>query len=476
MRLSLLALLLGCNSGIDATLTATGKGDEEPDPCDDPQLTEIAYDGLDNDCDPSTPDDDLDGDGRPLLTDCDDANDAIGGNEVAYDGLDNDCDPSTPDDDLDGDGVLLASDCDDTDASVFPGATERCDSADNDCDGAVDEEAIDAVTVYPDADADSYGDPSAPLVACAPPDGFVLDNTDCDDTVDSIHPLAEEQCNAEDDDCDSAVDEDGVCPLSHGGHRVDKGGDYYYALYSDPGVGILGSTAWYGSGDAANGPEGVTWNQDQTLLYYNDLMGNVFEQTPPFTARSRHVGTFSLGQVGGGVIYDGNYYVGDYANGDIYVMNIATGLTSRYADRGSSATKPYFGNSSMSIDVDGKVYAASSGGIIVYSPGSSAVALNSLSGLRSAVAMDASQELYALTNSGAVLHIDKSSGAVLDTIYLSSGVGIAWTLAVDGNGDFLVNDWGRQRLFDGSSGAELRSWDSSTFYPGTTGYYWYVTF
>jgi len=35
--------------------------------------------------------------------------------EVAYDGIDNDCDPLTPDDDLDGDGFALVDDCDDAD-------------------------------------------------------------------------------------------------------------------------------------------------------------------------------------------------------------------------------------------------------------------------------------------------------------------------------------------------------------------------
>ena len=40
--------------------------------------------------------------------------------------------------DADGDGVTEEDDCDDTDASVYPGAPERCDGKDNDCDAAVD--------------------------------------------------------------------------------------------------------------------------------------------------------------------------------------------------------------------------------------------------------------------------------------------------------------------------------------------------
>jgi len=54
--------------------------------------------------------------------DCDDADSHVfpGNIETPYDGLDNDCDPLSPDDDLDGDGFLDADDCDDTNAMVIP--------------------------------------------------------------------------------------------------------------------------------------------------------------------------------------------------------------------------------------------------------------------------------------------------------------------------------------------------------------------
>lgn len=111
--------------------------------CDDsvaainPDALEVAYDGADNDCDPTTLDDDLDQDGFVLAEDCDDQNDGVhpAQDEAAYDGVDNDCDPSTLDDDLDGDGFGIAEDCDDTDEDVNPAATEILnDGLDNDCD------------------------------------------------------------------------------------------------------------------------------------------------------------------------------------------------------------------------------------------------------------------------------------------------------------------------------------------------------
>ena len=113
-------------------------------------------------------------------TDCDDGERAVypGASEVC-DGLDNDCDSLTDDDDpgrllasttrwyddLDADGYGDASastqacdapsaavaddtDCDDGDAAVNPGASEDCDDLDNDCDGVVDQ------VVYFESDLD----------------------------------------------------------------------------------------------------------------------------------------------------------------------------------------------------------------------------------------------------------------------------------------------------------------------------------
>lgn len=43
--------------------------------------------------------------------------------------------------------------------------------------------------------------------ACDAPAGYVADDTDCDDAIDSTHPGASETCNSVDDDCDTTVDE-----------------------------------------------------------------------------------------------------------------------------------------------------------------------------------------------------------------------------------------------------------------------------
>jgi hypothetical protein len=117
--------------------------------------------------------------------------------------------------DADGDGhrdpAWGGDDCDDADAAVYPDADEACDGVDHDCDGAVNEDdAVDAATWYADTDGDGFGDPGSWATACAQPDGYVENATDCDDARDAAHPGATETCDGTDEDCDGAVDEAGA--------------------------------------------------------------------------------------------------------------------------------------------------------------------------------------------------------------------------------------------------------------------------
>ncbi len=105
-----------------------------------------------------------------------------------------DCIPCT-DADSDGhpDESCGGDDCDDSDPDVYPGADEVCDdSVDNDCDGFTDLDDDECGCV--DHDRDGYGE------NCELGD-------DCDDTIASVHPGAEELCNYIDDDCDGQTDE-----------------------------------------------------------------------------------------------------------------------------------------------------------------------------------------------------------------------------------------------------------------------------
>ncbi len=121
-------------------------------------------------------------------TDCDDGTSLAnpGRDEVPYNGLDDDCDTATRDDDLDNDGALVAVDCNDLDPRVRPGATEVPNGIDDDCDGLVDEG-----TNRFDADGD----------------GFTPAGGDCNDGDPQIRPGAPERPNGLDDDCDGTIDE-----------------------------------------------------------------------------------------------------------------------------------------------------------------------------------------------------------------------------------------------------------------------------
>ena len=60
---------------------------------------------------------------------------------------------------------------------------------------------------YFDSDGDGYGSVSDPLNSCTPPEGYVLDNTDCNDSNPLIYPDAIELCNVLDDNCNALIDE-----------------------------------------------------------------------------------------------------------------------------------------------------------------------------------------------------------------------------------------------------------------------------
>jgi uncharacterized repeat protein (TIGR03803 family) len=62
-------------------------------------------------------------------------------------------------------------------------------------------------TYYRDADSDGFGDVSDSLQLCEPQDGYVTNNSDCNDSNAAVHPGAIELCNGIDDDCNGSVDE-----------------------------------------------------------------------------------------------------------------------------------------------------------------------------------------------------------------------------------------------------------------------------
>lgn len=164
--------------------------------CDDndaainPAEVEVPCNGLDDDCDEQTEDEqDLDSDGWSSCDDCDDLNSTVrpGIDEVPCNGVDDDCDPTTADyADADQDGYPTCEDCNDYDSAMHPGNTEiGCNGIDDDC----NEETLDS------ADLDL--------------DGYSTCDDDCNDNEPTANPGHAEVCDDNiDNDCDKEIDEE----------------------------------------------------------------------------------------------------------------------------------------------------------------------------------------------------------------------------------------------------------------------------
>ncbi|MBX7226906.1 MAG: hypothetical protein K1X55_12810, partial [Chitinophagales bacterium] len=185
--------------------------------------------------------------------DCDDTNFDInpGAPEIDCNGFDDNCDGDIDEnsnyqlyyEDVDDDGygktdVLVAScngappgytalpgDCNDNNANINPGHAEiACNGVDDNCNGTTDENNIN-VTYYQDVDGDGYGNPDESQTTCnGAPNGYVTDNTDCDDNNSDIHPgAAEIPCTGFDENCDGEIDENSVYIT----YYADQDGDGY---------------------------------------------------------------------------------------------------------------------------------------------------------------------------------------------------------------------------------------------------------
>ena len=173
---------------------AFGDGCDDGDVLVNPGAVEVAYNGLDDDCDPRTPDDDLDLDGVDSAEDCDDSDPERSPelSEVWYDGVDQDCDGNDTDQDLDGEPSVDfgGQDCDDTDPSVQMRSW------------------------HVDGDRDGYGDVDDVVFQCEPVDGRQELGDDCDDRDPDISPDALEVCNdGVDNDCSGDAPE---CEIQSG--------------------------------------------------------------------------------------------------------------------------------------------------------------------------------------------------------------------------------------------------------------------
>ncbi len=103
----------------------------------------------------------------------------------------------------------LGGDCNDSDASVKPGASEKCNGKDDNCDGSTDQgqNLPGCTTYYYDGDSDTWGTSSSQCL-CSPSGSYKATRSgDCNDSDASVSPGASEVCDVKDNDCDGKTDE-----------------------------------------------------------------------------------------------------------------------------------------------------------------------------------------------------------------------------------------------------------------------------
>ncbi len=142
---------------------------------------------------------------------------------------------------------------------------------------APEEEPCETSTWYTDADADGYGDASAPVEDCLQPSGTVEDATDCDDSNAEIWPGATEVCDELDNSCDGRVDlipadldpVEGLelADLLIEGERWGQEGGYA--------LSTVGDLDGDGLADLAVGAPGEDGEAGAVFVFYAPLLGGV---------------------------------------------------------------------------------------------------------------------------------------------------------------------------------------------------------
>lgn len=96
----------------------------------------------------------------------------------------------------------------------------------NDC-------SVSSMTVYRDLDGDGFGNPNESVQTCSARDGFVSNNTDCNDANAAINPAAVEICDGIDNNCDGIIDfevvvnDASICQGASGAQLSATGGTTY---------------------------------------------------------------------------------------------------------------------------------------------------------------------------------------------------------------------------------------------------------
>lgn len=172
----------------------------------------------------------------------------------------------------------LNGDCDDNNNNINPGQAETCNNIDDDCDLSIDEE-LTTFDFYEDADGDGYGNALVTSSSCSQPDGYVTDNTDCDDTNASINPAELEQCNDTDDNCDGNIDESVINQDYFADMDGDGFGDEFLGSFC-----VAPANSSTDSGDCDDTDAAINPDTEETCNDIDDNCdGNIDENVPVTT-------------------------------------------------------------------------------------------------------------------------------------------------------------------------------------------------
>jgi len=182
--------------------------------------------------------------------------------------------------DADNDGYDICDDCDDNNPSVTN------------------------IMWYADTDGDGYGDPDTGILSCIQPGTeYTTVSGDCDDTVATTYPGAEEICdNGVDDDCDGYIDTGNLTMA------FDGNDDYIYTNFSTS-YQPFTKEAWVFSNNNS-GTHYIFYSNDSRLFISN---GNLYYQD--YCGYQIYGGTIPQGQWVHVAVTFSVYYTQIYING-----------------------------------------------------------------------------------------------------------------------------------------------------------------